>query len=142
MDCLNCKFEDCINDYVRPIHSKRTEKEIAAQKTYKSNKYKSRKAAGLCVNCGRRKAESGVMCNECRLKRNRKSREKYRQQHPDPRSLFRQTGCYFCGAARIPGKKVCARHLEICRQNAQNARLSENADKAREILKRKFYNGV
>lgn len=130
MDCFNCKFDDCINDYVRPMHVITTESERISNRQSRAKRYKKLRAAGLCVDCGKPVNGSNAKCYECRLKANRKNRQAYRAKHPVPRDFFKTTGCYFCGDKCVEGKKVCARHLYICQKNAQNARGSDNFKKA------------
>ncbi|GEM_PF-5547835 len=47
MDCFNCKFDDCINDYVRPMHVITTESERISNRQSRAKRYKKLRAAGL-----------------------------------------------------------------------------------------------
>lgn len=127
MDCFNCKFDDCINDYVRPLHVIKTEKEREAGRQYRKERYARLKAEKICVDCGKNPAcTDSVRCYECRIKHIRYERTQYFEKHQNSRETFRETGCYFCGEKRVKGKKVCQKHLKICRKNAENARNSKN----------------
>lgn len=139
MDCFNCKFDDCINDYVRPMHVITTESERISNRQSRAKRYKKLRAAGLCVDCGKPVNGSNAKCYECRLKANRKNRQAYRNKHPLRREIFRESGCYFCGKKCVSGKKVCAEHLQICQNNAARARESVNFKNALDKNKKIFF---
>ena len=134
MDCFNCKHEDCIYDEDHISNAKTAsiseEKASEYHKKYQAELRKKRRSLGLCIYCGQPAEVGQSRCGACRIKSNRKYRENYRRNHPIPRDFFRESGCYFCGEKCVEGKKVCKKHLEICRKNAASARSSDNHKKA------------
>lgn len=138
MKCLECKYNDCINDYVRPEHVITSDAEREKSREYRNKRYKQLRELGLCVDCGK-KSYGNSRCMECRIKHNRKSREKYREEHPVAREIFRENGCYFCGKQCVDGKKVCANHLTVCIENADNARKSDKFIEKLNMRKQKYF---
>lgn len=70
-------------------------------KRYAKRIYAERKAKGLCVSCGKNKAENGVRCEKCKtiVKRNRMLRKEY---------LLSKGKCIVCGKTNaVQGKKTC-----------------------------------
>lgn len=148
MDCINCKFEDCINDYVKKKYPKSEEykkRQNEYQKKYGKAKYEKAKEQGICVKCFKAKAEFGVLCYECKIKQRRK------QSGLSKRELYKINGlCCTCGRPRKEGFKVCERCYQICLKMGQAALKSEkyweNIEKQKkriyyEIKKRKLKKG-
>lgn len=54
MDCLNCIYDDCINDYIRPMHVITTEEDRISNRQSRKKRYEKLKQAGLCTDCGKR----------------------------------------------------------------------------------------
>ena len=127
MDCFNCPFPDCINDYVKPSSWQSLTDEQKARYNIKSKElhkrlYRERKENGFCVRCGLKQATNGVYCLECYLKRKRQ-----RKNHINQHIEWREKGlCYVCGSVCEAGHKVCIKHLEI-KQKAMQKCLSSKA---------------
>lgn len=100
---LKC-FECAEKDRLRIAKNRNRQRESETSKA----RYESRKAAGLCVYCGKRKQEHGLRCNQCYIKS-----RKYNQPKDIRRSERVAYGlCYICGRSKMEDKKVC----EICYQ--------------------------
>ena len=141
MDCLNCIYDDCINDYIRPMHVITTEEDRISNRQSRKKRYEKLKQAGLCTDCGKPAYNGSVRCFECKLKHNRISKQKYREKHPISRDVFRENGCYFCGEECVAGKKVCKKHFDICKRNAENARKSDSFKAMLIERKNKYFKG-
>ncbi len=132
MDCFHCKYDDCIYDESEPEYAA-TEKErehLEHQKQYQKERYRKLRSLGLCTVCGKPAKSGQAKCEECCQRINQRARQKYRDKHLISRDFFRETGCFFCGAECVEGKKVCEKHLAICRKNAANIWNSYNRKKA------------
>lgn len=90
--------------------------------------YESRKAAGICVYCGKKPAVSGkVACVMCAKRDAKRHMEKNRKMGMLPRCLFGDGyHCVICGKDIDNGKKQCDKcyrnsvhALEIARANIQ-----------------------
>lgn len=78
MDCLNCIYPDCINTEDDPVirkreyfrmywhrHPERYEAHKKRMNELRHKRYFERKAAGLCVICGKVPAVRGARCEAC-----------------------------------------------------------------------------
>lgn len=134
MDCLNCVHDDCINDKVYYDSSLYKNRSESAKKHAKEHQKKLRDEArskGLCIVCRKRKANHGVTCEDCfRANSRRQKAKNTKRQEREYADV-----CYFCGAARINGKKVCKKHYEIIMKNLRKARESENFKRHNERIK-------
>lgn len=75
-------------------------------KARKQARYKRRREAGLCVNCGNPSGGKS-RCPKCAAKEN--ARQKANRVH-----VVRPSGaCYRCDAPAVNGFKLCERHLKI-----------------------------
>ena len=95
-DCFNCLYPDCIlKEYNtdRQRWCNRSEDYRKQQLEKEKEQYDSRKAAGLCVHCGK-KATHGVRCYEHYL-RNRRYNHEHRGTKRDTWQYLGK--CYFCG---------------------------------------------
>lgn len=104
-DCFTCPYPDCINDYVPPLLPL-TEKRKEQIRARGKARYQERKAAGLCVRCGKYPPEAGkVRCWNC-LKKDARN---HRDPAAIPRSLFDGVErCKNCGRPELQtGKKIC-----------------------------------
>lgn len=127
MDCFNCKFADCINDSGVKKRKPLTQEQIAKQKEYKKQWAEKKKAQGLCLSCGKRKAVHGVRCAECAAKCLEYSKAYYIKKklrnNPDGKTITqrrRDNGlCVYCGKPVVTGKKVCKIHYEVKLQEVQ-----------------------
>lgn len=92
-----------------------------------------KKAAGLCIWCGKNPAINGKnLCGVCNARKNAKQRRKYRETHPNYITPdMRRSGnyCYRCG---IPLTEE-NRHNKLCLKCYEKAR--ESMKKATEKLK-------
>ncbi len=124
MDCFNCKYEDCINDYVPVPHK------ISKEQQEKYNKrgrdlYHQRIENGYCGRCGKPLylPHSHCYCYECYIKMQRKyalSREK----NAALKEYRRANGlCEFCDEPHLPNKKCCQRHYDAKINNLVKANL-------------------
>lgn len=108
MDCLNCKFPDCIKDDVAPLrrYSQRSEKSKQKIREYQKRLRAEAKANGLCTTCRKNKATHGTKCFECYLMHKR-----HNARRSGKRDFWLSDGkCYKCGREPIEGKKVCEMH--------------------------------
>lgn len=113
-DCFACPYPDCINDYVPPMYPT-TEKQRERMRREGKARYQARKAAGLCVRCGKRPPANGkVRCWECLTKDARA----HRDPEAIPKILFDGvTRCRTCGKPELEsGKKICPEcYRTVCR---------------------------
>lgn len=68
----------------------------------------SRRAAGLCIRCGKPARSGRTMCTECSLRsrnQQRRKREAARQRKP-------ADACRFCDCKALDGFKVCRTHYD------------------------------
>lgn len=112
MDCFNCIYPDCINDYVKPQQTW-NEIKVKHRQRNKENckrRYDHLKKNGLCVDCGKRKATNGIFCLDCYAKRKRN-----RKYATIPKWIeWQEKGlCRFCGGESVQGKRVCEKHYKM-----------------------------
>ncbi len=105
------------------------DKEQILQRKRKRDKalYARRKAEGLCVKCGHKKATKGVFCLECYVKERKREIERTekrkRENGGSIREIWKEKGlCAQCGEPRIPGKRLCQKHYDIAIKNVQKAK--------------------
>ncbi len=100
---LKC-FECADKDRIRIAKNRNRKRESETAKA----RYDSRKEAGLCVYCGKRKQNHGLKCNRCYIKS-----KKYSQPQDIKRSERPVYGlCYICGKPKMADKNVC----DVCYQ--------------------------
>ena len=128
-DCLRCKKEYCTNVYRETSrYCHRSEAQKQYQRDYQKRRREEAKANGLCIVCRKKPRRYGSKCYECYIRQKRHDRAKY----DGSRERWKEAGkCYFCGNDVIPGKKVCARHYEVCVRNIKNCNDHPNTIKAR-----------
>lgn len=101
------------------------ERQSYLQKCRVRNKkrYQERKAAGICVQCGKRPPESGkVRCTECSIKCRRNATKYNRERGVLPQSLLGDGyHCSRCGAA-VEKKKMCDHCLAVNRVSIVKAK--------------------
>lgn len=73
MDCFNCIFDDCINDYIGPPEKSAEQKE--KHNKYQRQRYQKRKEQGLCVRCGK-PATNGLLCYDHWVESTEKNRKR------------------------------------------------------------------
>lgn len=134
-DCFNCKCDDCIADIrvysEKSLYKNRSPQAQANQRALAKKKRDEAKAQGLCMICRKKKATHGVKCYECYLRQKRYDRAKCDGR----RQYWLEEGlCYFCGAPRMAGQKVCEKHYKILKDNImkQNANPTEKMRKQRQ----------
>lgn len=142
MNCFQCIYEDCVNDFVRPAYeSSRWRNFTPEQKkrytAQKKEKRHERTKAGLCFKCGK-KATRGVYCIDCYVKR-RKYRESKKQKNKH--TVWKEKGlCFFCGNEKMQGHEVCEKCYTREKENIERCLKHENSVKARKEFKRKVFN--
>lgn len=129
-DCLNCIYEDCINDNIyrdSSLYKNRSEQAKANQRAYQKRARDEAKEKGLCIICRKEKATHGSKCKKCYLRQKRYDRKK----NKGLREYWLENGlCYFCGAKCIEGKKVCEKHYKPLKQNIDICNQSEPTKKS------------
>lgn len=124
-DCFNCKYEDCIAEVKITVQ---TEEQKERMKEYnarnKKKRYYKAKAEGMCVHCLKKPATHGVLCYECWLKDNRRTKERYhRNKNLLGRAEWKAQGlCYFCGSEPMTGQKLCEKHYKMSVESLKKAR--------------------
>ena len=139
IDCLD-KLREQAEKYQKGWSEEKRKHHNEQQREYCKRVREERKAAGLCVVCGKRKAYQTLMCGLCRNKHNKRRREKHRddggmtyEERIDPQR------CYICGAPAVQGKRTCEKCLERERKIAENMRKyikQSGFHKTREIFAR------
>ena len=142
-DCFNCKFDDCISDIrvysEKSLYKNRSPQAQANQRALAKKKRDEAKAQGSCMVCRKKKATHGVKCYECYLRQKRHDRAKCDGR----REYWLDEGlCYFCGAPRIAGQKVCEKHYKILKDKImkQNANPTEKMKEQRREFNRWCWN--
>lgn len=129
-DCLNCIYDDCINDSVyseKSLYRNRSEQAKENQRKLQKRKRDESKAKGLCVICRSKKATHGVKCYECYIRQKRYDKAKYNGK----RQYWKENGlCFYCGAKTLPGKKVCQKHYDSLLKNIVKCNASKNTKRA------------
>ena len=129
--CLECLSD--VSERNRSQRDKWTPKRRKAEsKRAVENKRKRkerRKAEGVCVECGKRTPKEGrIRCAICLYKHSERMKGYYRQKGHKPRELFYyHDKCWICCADALPGKRVCAEHMDMCKNNLSNGH-HDNAD--------------
>lgn len=120
--CAAKKYENAIRYRPSPEQKKRSAEHVMRKRD-------ERRAAGLCIQCGKPQAEkSSSYCTVCLYKKReyaRKSRVK-KKGHGIPRSELPAYGiCYLCADNPVEdGRPTCAKCHERLAENARNARES------------------
>ena len=142
MDCFNCIYDDCINDYVAP-RRELTEKEKKYRSQYQLNRYYELKKKGLCTKCGKRPPLPGVTrCLECRNK-HRRSNIEFRNKTKTiekNREYRREHGlCFYCGEKVMEGKTICEKCYLRERELAKKMNEHPNTVEYRKSEKRRRF---
>lgn len=122
--CLECRAYRA--NYYEKVEKHRTEeeKEKSRRKSAEAERKRKeqRKKNGICVKCGKRKADGGfVTCPVCREKargRNAAKRQKCEQMTKEDylekrRSYLRNGKCWICGEPVFVPHKLCEKHYNI-----------------------------
>lgn len=139
--CLNCLSINAETAQKRRDSFTPEQKQRADKLSKDSHKklYDERKAAGICVKCGKRKARQGrVRCAIC-LNRENIAAEKHRRKigRKPHFMLTEHDVCYICGGKPLPGKRLCAVHYEIAMKNLEKA--NANMDNSNHIWRKLKY---
>lgn len=142
--CVSCRKETaakgrtmclvCLSDgaeKARAYREREPDKSREASDRAHKRLYEERKAAGLCVSCGKRPPKEGrVRCGLC-LARHRRNAETVRRKRGQwSRQELTEPGvCYMCKAPSLPGKKVCAECREKNMKKLEKANAAINWDK-------------
>lgn len=122
--CLECMSD--VSERNRSQRDKWTlERRKAESKRAVENKRKRRerrKAEGVCVECGKRPPKEGrIRCAICLRKHSTRMKRYHREKGCKPRELFYyHDKCWICCADALPGKRVCAEHMDMCLNNLAN----------------------
>ena len=91
-------------------------------------RYAKRKAKGLCVDCGKKASTGKRLCLDCFLRRRRYDK-RYFDAHRRVKTDFSDGLCRLCNEPVVPGKKLCATHCAIVRENLKKVNAQQsNAD--------------
>ncbi len=122
IDCLD-KLREQAEKYQKGWSEEKRKHYNEQKKIYHKRIYEQRKAAGMCVKCGKRKAFRTLMCGICQNKHNMRRKEKRiakgRMTYEERTEFGR---CYICGAPAVQGKRTCEKCLERERKIAENMR--------------------
>lgn len=118
--CPECRARDAeyhARRYEDPEHRKQM---IQISTESKKKRKQLRREQGLCIECGKRKPREGIAtCAICRERINKQKRENY--QGATLRKGWVANGkCFHCGAECEKGYKVCKKHHQMYRDNAQS----------------------
>lgn len=123
--CYKCI--DILREGSHKNRKKPTREQLDDKKEKSKIAYQKLKENGICVNCRKRKALKGqVLCNECRMRRNKKSAEIRHKNGEIPISiLFDGYRCCVCGSENTyKNFKLCKKHYEqkaaVMRKNRVN----------------------
>lgn len=127
--CINCFNEQAEPNKV--LCWECAEKDRLRVRTYdkeRKKQYNKRKkelcdAFGICTTCMKRKKFKGKQCIHCYMKRHKEYRDSISSSDKLPKELWVEFDkCMVCGEDRVEGHKLCAKHLEVARNNAATAR--------------------
>lgn len=139
--CLNCLSINAEAARKRRDNFTPEQKAKADKQCDDSHKrlYNERKAAGICVKCGKHKARQGhVRCVECTIKLNRAAEKHRRKIGVKPHYMLTEYDvCYICGREPLQGKRLCAVHYDIAMQNLKKA--NEHRDNTNHIWRKLRY---
>ncbi len=144
MDCFNCKFLDCINDYVKKERRWRDLPEEQKKKSaeHKREKYYRDKEKGICTHCGKKPIyaeKSTICCYECYINYKKRDMERYRElrARTQEKHDFKEKNnlCLYCDEPRVDGKKVCAKHYKKMCDRIMKANQSPKRKAAQERQK-------
>lgn len=103
--CPDCMYK--ANEYAIQWHKDHKKEHCEQVSKCSKNRYYKRKAAGLCVYCGKRAAMANrVACVEC-LQKHRWKKTSGKRQYWIDHGL-----CFYCGKPTVPGKKMCEEHYK------------------------------
>lgn len=132
------RCEECLAKNAESSH-KRREKQSQQQtenirrehRTYIKKLREHRKAAGLCIYCGKpQSSNSSCMCIDCRIKNQRKNEKRKDGMDRSERPMYGR--CYRCGT-HIESGKLCEKCKETSIKNLEYANASEKT------LERRIY---
>lgn len=107
---------DCLDSVRVTSEWSRSEDSRAQRRQYRKRKKDLCVAFGVCVNCQKRNATHGQVCEVCKSKRDAKALNKSK------RMLRHYLGtCTICGNERVDGYRVCQRCLNVRRENIKKA---------------------
>lgn len=87
-----------------------------------------RKENGLCLRCGKRKADYGYKtCGICREKIRNQKRKQYVSK--DREGWIKNGLCFFCGEPVKDGYKVCEKHYQMNLEKLNDVRCREATEK-------------
>lgn len=100
--CLSCKMHQRETESKKP----KTEEQKQKQSIEDKEKYYNRKSLGVCVNCGKRPKQHGLLCERCYStilrRKSRIQNDITRSERPN------YNRCYICGKEGLmEGKRVC-----------------------------------
>lgn len=98
-----------------------TEEQRAHRNQVKRERYHRNKAAGLCVNCGKKSQDGKVLCARCDIQAKRNAAD-YRIRSGRTKGWADAGRCIWCGGERVEGKQMCPDCLERNRALMANAR--------------------
>lgn len=122
--CVICQREEAFYRHVRcpacmekaaEQKARRTADMTPEQRAYqnqlKRERYHRNKAAGLCVNCGKKAQDGKTMCATCVIQQ-RRAGAAYRLRSGKKKGWAEAGLCIRCGAEPISGRKLCPDCLE------------------------------
>lgn len=107
--CLACRMDERerTRQYQKRRRGDETTRNALNQKL--RERYEARKSAGLCVDCGKREAQSGrVRCTHC-LAYMRRHKHKYDEAHKKRKAYWM---CLKCENPALEGYKLCQKHYD------------------------------
>lgn len=109
-----------------------------ASREYQRELRRWRKEHGICTICGKEKVFTGVVCEGCREKMNKKAREKYHSMTPEEKEKYlaniskrrkerrverrKQGLCVCCGKPVYADYSMCYEHLLKQKRVSKEAR--------------------
>lgn len=130
--CLNCRDKESVLNIARWDSMTEEQKEQVRSRARQSGRvlYKQRKAAGLCVRCGKPAEKGHVHCYECRIKHNNRIR---RDRNRKANAKAPGT-CSWCSNPVKPGFKLCEAHYNRQAEILKRARSSSAVKESVAVL--------
>lgn len=117
--CPDCR--DKRREYERKRYLETRDEKRDYHKRYNKSLYEARKAAGICVRCGKHPPETGKWsCTTCLRKQSQYKQEAFRRKGGTPRWLAMDLGlcAVCCKYPVLHGKRIC----ESCYAKVANRR--------------------
>ena len=121
--CEECAAKEAARN--QTAYYRKREERREAMRRRKRELYAKRRAKGLCANCGKKTSAGKRLCLDCFLRRRRYDK-RYFDAYRRVKTDFSDGLCRLCNEPVVPGKKLCATHCDILRENLKKANAQQS----------------